>query len=936
VRVAALIELGGAEQGCDVSMKELAEYNGKFCKDPYVEELAVSMSNSRARLVSSFLGLLVTFVLAFPLLAQQEGTAQDPYMNPALPLEKRVDDLIGRMTLEEKVSQMRDHAAPIPRLSVPKYDWWNEGLHGVAFAGYATNFPQVIGMAATWDTELVHMMGETVSTEARAKFNEAVRNDHREMFFGLTFWAPNINIFRDPRWGRGQETYGEDPFLASRMGVAFVTGMQGDDPQYFRVVSTPKHYAVHSGPEPLRHSFDANVSPHDLEDTYLPAFRATVTEARAQSVMCAYNSVDAAPACANTMLLRDHLRDAWKFDGYVVSDCGAVADVNTGHHYAPDMAQAAADAVKAGTDLECGYREGQAFPALVDAVHQGLIRESDIDTALRRLFRARFKLGMFDRPSSFAYGRIPISEVNSPEQRQLSLRAARESIVLLKNQDHTLPLGAGISRIAVVGPTAELIQSLQGNYNGPPPSPVYPLVGIEERFSSAKVLYAQGSTLVEGFAMPIEHTALHPASGAGSGLTGEYFSSPDLSGRPVLMRTDRNINFNWDKVVPVDGLQRNNYSVRWSGSFSPPAPGEYKLGVRVNYCYACENAEGFRLYLDGKLLVQSGGKTPERGVVIEAPVTFGDTNPHPIRLEYLHRTGSAGIDLTWQAPAPVLRDQAVEAAKQSEVTIAFVGLSPSLEGEEMPVQLAGFSGGDRTSIDLPAVQENLLKALAATSKPLVVVLQNGSALAVNWAQQNANAILEAWYPGEQGGTAIAETLAGDDNPAGRLPLTFYSSLGQVPPFEDYSMRGRTYRYLADRPLYGFGFGLSYASFAYSNLKIPTVNVKAGDPVTVEGDVKNTGLVAGDEVIELYLTQPKAFETPLRVLAGFRRMHLGPGEWAHVSLTIDPRSLGQVDEEGNRVILPGEYTVSLGGAQPQDAASVQIGKFNISGKAELPK
>ena len=892
------------------------------------------MSDLRARLCCSLFRFAVVLSLSLAV-RSQEAPANAPYMNPALPLEERVDDLISRMTLEEKVAQMRDHATPIRRLGVPKYDWWNEGLHGVAFAGYATNFPQVIGMAATWDTDLVHKMGETVSIEARAKYNQAMREDHHEMFFGLTFWAPNINIFRDPRWGRGQETYGEDPFLTARMGVAFVTGMQGDDPKYYRVISTPKHYAVHSGPEPLRHGFNVNASPHDLEDTYLPAFRATVTEAHAQSVMCAYNSIDGAPACANAMLLRDHLRNAWKFDGYVVSDCAAVADVFSGHHYAPDMAHAAVAAVMAGTDLECGYGQGQAFPSLVDAVKQGLIKESEIDNALRRLFRARFKLGMFDPPSSFAYGQIPVSEVNSAEHRKLSLQAARESIVLLKNQDHILPLKSGIRSIAVVGPTAELIQSLQGNYNGPPPSPVYPLVGIEKRFSSARITYAQGSTLVEGFAVPIEHTALHPANGSGDGLTGEYFSSPDLSGQPVLTRTDRNINFNWDKVVPVDGLQRNNYSVRWSGTFTPPAPGQYHLGVRVNYCYACENAEGFRLYLDDKLLVESGGKTAERGEVRQAPVTFDDTQPHLIRLEYLHGTGTAGIDLSWQAPADALREQAVEAARQSDVTIAFVGLSPSLEGEEMPVKLAGFSGGDRTSIDLPVAQEDLLKALAATRKPLVVVLQNGSALAVNWAQENANAILEAWYPGAEGGTAIAETLAGDNNPAGRLPLTFYSSLSQVPPFEEYSMRGRTYRYLAGKPLYGFGFGLSYTSFEYSDLKVPD-SVKAGDSVTVEGEVKNTGTVAGDEVVELYLTQPKAYETPGRVLAGFKRIHVDAGESAHVSLTIDPRSLGQVDAKGNRVILPGEYTVSLAGAQPQDTASAQTGKFSVSGRTELAK
>jgi beta-glucosidase len=881
---------------------------------------------------------VVVIMLSLNVRAQQQSGAKSfEFMNTALPIDQRVDDLIGRMTLEEKVSQMRDHADAIPRLGVPKYDWWNEGLHGVAFAGYATNFPQVIGMAATWDTNLVHHMGATISTEARAKYNQAMRDDHHEMFFGLTFWAPNINIFRDPRWGRGQETYGEDPFLTGRMGVAFVTGMQGDDPKYLKLVSTPKHYAVHSGPEPLRHGFNVDVSPHDLEDTYLPAFRATVTEAHAQSVMCAYNAIDGTPACANTMLLRDHLRDAWHFDGYVVSDCAAVADVATGHHFAADMAHAAAAAVKAGTDLECGFGKGQAYPALVDAVHQQLITEAELDKSLRRLFTARFRLGMFDPASSYAYGRIPMSENNSPQHRQLSLQAARESMVLLKNQDKMLPLKSGIGRIAVIGPTAELVQSLQGNYNGPPPSPVYPLDGIEKRFSSSRISYAQGSSLVEGLAMPIEHTALHPASGSGDGLTGEYFNSKDLSGQPVLKRTDRNINFNWDKVIPVDGLHRDNYSVRWTGAFTPPAPGDYKLGVRVNYCYACENAEGFRLYLDGKVVVESDAKrTGERGAVTEASVHFADAKPHLIRVEYFHGSGSAGIDLTWEAPPAVLRDEAVEAAKRSDVIIAFAGLSPSLEGEEMPVKLDGFSGGDRTAIDLPAVQEELLKAVAATGKPLVVVLQNGSALAVNWAQEHAKAILEAWYPGEEGGIAIAETLAGDNNPAGRLPLTFYSSLNQVPPFNDYSMKGRTYRYFSDKPLYGFGFGLSYTDFAYSGIKLPSSSISAGDPVIVEADVKNTGSAAGDEVVELYLMQPKSVETPIRVLAGFTRVHLAPGKSTHVGLTIDPRLIAQVDSNGTRVILPGEYTVSLGGGQPGGTASVQTGKFTITGRSELAK
>jgi beta-glucosidase len=876
--------------------------------------------------------LSLVLAASLPVIAQQQ-----PYMDPAVPVARRVDDLIGRMTLEEKVQQMRDHAPAIPRLGVPKYDWWNEGLHGVAFSGSATEFPQVIGMAATWDAPLVHRMGEVISTEARAKYNEAMRHDQHEMFFGLTFWAPNINIFRDPRWGRGQETYGEDPFLTGRMGVAFVTGMQGDDPGHPRVVSTPKHFAVHSGPESTRHRANVDVSAHDLEDTYLPAFRAAVSEAHAQSVMCAYNAIDGAPACANTMLLRDHLRDAWHFDGYVVSDCGAVADVSTNHHYAPDMAHAAAAAVKAGTDLECGYGPGQAFASLGDAIHQQLLTEADLDTALRRLFRERFDLGMFDPPASYAYGRIPLSENNSPEHRALALQAARESMVLLKNKDGALPLRASVRRIAVVGPTAELVQSLQGNYNAPPPDPVYPITGIEKRFAAATVSYAQGSTLVAGLAMPIEHTALSPETGTGHGLSAEYFNSTDLSGPPVLTRIDRNINFNWDKVAPVAGLSRNNYSVRWRGNFTPPAPGDYKLGVRMNYCYACENTEGFRLFLDGALLAGSEhAKTGERGGVIEAPVHFADTKPHDLRLEYLHGTGSAGIDLTWQAPAAVLRDEAVDAAKNADVTIALVGLSPSLEGEEMPVRLEGFSGGDRTAIDLPAVQEELLKALASTGKPLIVVLQNGSALAVNWANDHADAVLEAWYPGEEGGTAIAETLAGDNNPAGRLPLTFYRSLDQVPAFDDYAMQGRTYRYFSGKPLYSFGYGLSYTTFAYSNLKLATSSLAAGDSLQVEADVENTGALAGDEVAELYLTQPKGYETPRHVLAGFTRVHLAAHATTHVTLTIDPRSLGQVDDTGNRIIVPGDYSLSVGSAQPEDSAQVQTANFRVTGTKQLDK
>jgi len=881
-------------------------------------------------------GALLAFAMTSPALAEtssptRPATANTPYLDPSLPIEQRVNDLVGRMTIEEKISQMADHAAAIPRLGVPKYDWWNESLHGVAFGGYATNFPQVIGMAATWDTSLVNRMAQTISTEARAKYHQAMREEHHEMFFGLTFWAPNVNIFRDPRWGRGQETYGEDPFLTGRMAVAFVSGMQGNDPKHLKVVSTPKHFAVHSGPELLRHTFSANVSAHDLEDTYLPAFRAAVTESHAQSVMCAYNAVDGVPACASTTLLQDHLRDSWGFDGYVVSDCGAVADVSGGHKFAPDYAHASAAAIKAGTDLECQYRQWAAFTELPSAVKQGLVTEADLDRAVKRLFSARFRLGMFDPPDSYAYGRIPVSEVNSAEHRQLALKAANEAIVLLKNERGFLPLSPSIRKIAVIGPTAELVQSLQGNYNGTPPDPVSPIAGIEHRFKDAKVLYAQGSSLAEGIAVPIAHTALRTADGK-EGLTGEYFVTPDFSGKPAAVRVDRTVNFNWDKAIPATGLERNNFSVRWTGTLRPPAAGDYKIGARVNVCYACESNEQFRVYVDDRLVAT----TAEEGKT-EALLHFDSTKPHAVRVEYLHGTNAAGIDLTWQAPAAAQLSEAVTAAKEAEVVIALVGLSPQLEGEEMiGVSLEGFHGGDRTDIRLPRAQRDLLQALKATGKPLVIVLTSGSALAVPDEHRLANAVIEAWYPGEEGGTAIAQTLAGDNNPAGRLPLTFYASTDQLPPFEEYSMANRTYRYFSGKPLYGFGYGLSYSTFAYSNPRLSSASVRAGEPVTVEIDVKNTSGRAGDEVVQVYLTQPKTALTPLHTLGGFTRVHVAPGQTAHVKIQVDPRTLGQVNDKGERVILPGTYSVAIGGAQPAEFPGAVTATFEVAGSQTLPR
>ena len=857
-----------------------------------------------------------------------------PYLNPSLPIAQRVNDLVSRMTLQEKVLQMQHTAPAIPKLGIPSYDWWNEALHGVARSGYATVFPQAIGMAATWDTDLVHQEGRVIATEARAKYNQAQREGNHSIYYGLTFWSPNINIVRDPRWGRGQETYGEDPFLTSRLGTAFVTGVQGNNPKYLEAVATPKHFAVHNGPEPLRHGFNAKVSPYDIEDTYFPAFRATLVDAHADSTMCSYNAINGPPACADTFLLKKTLRDEWGFHGYVTSDCGAVDDIFTGHHYAPDIEHASALAVKAGTDTTCGNE----YVTLVKAVHDGLIKESEIDTAVKRLFTARMRLGMFDPKADVPFNSIPMSQVNSPAHRQLALRAARESMVLLKNNG-ILPLKSSVNTIAVIGPNAESLPAIQGNYHGVPSHPVLPINGMSKEFAGkAMVLYAQGSPYVTELPVPVPKTVFHRADKPSiPGLKAEYFSTSDFSGSPELVRTDAQIQFDWNAAAPASGIPMKAFSVRWTGTFTPPGPGNYTFGIDEPHCYPCEDHETFHLYMDGKLVLSntSFNRKPRSGTF---KVHFNDTKPHTIQLDYSHRSPlfGAGVTLSWKAPVEVLRQRAVQLARQADVVVAFVGLSPHLEGEEMPLKIPGFDGGDRTTLELPEVQRELLQALIATGKPLVVVLMNGSGVAVNWAQEHAAAILDAWYPGEAGGTAIAETLAGANNPAGRLPETFYKSVNQLPPFTDYSMKNRTYRYFRGEPLYGFGYGLSYSKFAYSNLHLSTNTVKAGLPLTVEANIKNTSSIAGDEVAELYVEYSGKPGTPLRALKGFKRFHLRPGETRRVSFTLDPRVLSMATENGDRMVLPGSYTVFVGGSQPVNGAPGVSARFKISGQQKLSK
>ena len=853
------------------------------------------------------------------------GRAADfPFQNPSLPIEQRVADLVGRLTPEEKVSQMTMTAAAIPRLAIPEYTWWNEGLHGVARSGYATVFPQAIGLAATWDTSLIHAVGDTISTEARAKYSDAIAHNNHRIYFGLTFWSPNINIFRDPRWGRGQETYGEDPYLTSRIGLAFVTGLQGDDPRYLKVVATPKHFAVHSGPEQLRHEFNVNVSPQDLQATYLPAFHTTMVEGKAASTMCAYNAIDGAPACASDMLLQKTLREQWKFSGFVTSDCWALTDIWKGHKFAPDEEHAAVLSLRAGTDTSCGPE----FAALNQALKDKLVSESEIDTAVKRLFTARFRLGMFDPPQDVPYARIPLSEVDSEAHRTQARQVARESIVLLKNADGILPLQAKGKTIAVIGPNATILESLEGNYNGQPTHPVLPLDGIQARFGGdSKVLYAQGSSYVAGFPVTVPRTVLH--SGSEMGLKGEYFNNTTWQGQPLLTRVDKQVDFDWNAASPAEGLPASGFSVRWSGSIAVPGAGDYVFQISPEHCSPCDGVDTYRLHLDGKQVLEASRNLKESIGHASFPMHFDDSAPHAVILEYAHDAPmfGAGVHLVWQPEAGPMRDQAVQVARQADVVVAFVGLSPSLEGEEMPVHLEGFNGGDRTKISLPQLQEDLLKAVAATGKPLVVVLMNGSALAVPWAKEHAAAILEAWYPGEEGGAAIAETLAGDNNPSGRLPVTFYDALDQLPPFESYSMAGRTYRYFARQPLYGFGYGLSYTNYAYSHLKLSQTNLQAGEPLTVEADLTNTGSRAGDEVIELYLRGPQGEGAPLRSLRGFQRATLQPGETKHVVIKLDPAQISEVDKEGIRSMQPGSYTIFLGGGQPSQGAGVE-GQFAV--------
>ena len=843
-------------------------------------------------LVSLF---LLSSLVAFP----QDKVKQ--YLNPDLSVDERVDDLVSRMTLQEKADQLVYTAPAIPRLDLPDYNWWNEALHGVARSGWATVFPQSITIAASWDENLMFEVASAVSDEARAKFNDYQRRDMRGIYQGLTFWSPNINIFRDPRWGRGHETYGEDPYLTGRLGVQFVKGMQGDDPNYLKTVATAKHYAVHSGPEPLRHTFNAKVSEVDLRETYLPAFRALVVEGEVESIMGAYNMFRDHPCCANEELY-SILYNEWGFNGYIVSDCWAITDFHQYQGYTGSPAESAAIAVKRGTDLNCGI----SYRHLKSAVDQGLITEEDIDISVKRLMRARMKLGMFDPATLVPFASIPLSVNCSDYNNGLAREAAQKSMVLLKN-DGILPLEKSIKRVVVAGPNADNFEALIGNYNGIPRNPVTVLDGIVNKIGeTAEIIYAEGSDLADGIhnMVPIPSAYLQTDNGR-QGAFAEYFDNESQRGDPLFTRIDDNINFYWETISPHPGMPHDDFSVRWTTWLVPPETGTYFLGSWGSCNY--------EIVFEDEVFITYEGD--HHAFHIEKPVDLVAGKKYKIVVNYRNLHGDADIKLLWAKPRGNLLSDAVIKVNKADVIVVVLGLSQRLEGEEMPIKIDGFDGGDRTNLKLPAQQEILLDAMVKTGKPVIVVLMNGSALAVNKVNTLANAVLLAGYGGQQGGNAVADVLFGDYNPAGRLPVTYYKSVDQLPPFDDYNMKGRTYRYFTGEPLYPFGYGLSYTTFEYSDLDI-TGKIRAGEEVNVSVRITNSGQRDGDEVVQLYLVDEEgSTPRPIRQLEGFKRIHLKSGESKNVEFLLKARQFSMINDKGKRVIEPGWFTITVGGKQP---------------------
>lgn len=848
--------------------------------------------------------LFILLVLSALLPIFNAAAQNFPFQNAGLPVDERVDDLVGRMTLEEKISQMMNDAPAIERLGVPAYNWWNECLHGVARSGIATVFPQAIGMAASFDPEAMYRTAEVISDEARAKYHHALLKGNQGQYNGLTFWTPNINIFRDPRWGRGQETYGEDPYLTGEMGVAFVKGLQGNDARYLKTIATAKHYAVHSGPEYNRHTFDVRPPLRDVWDTYLPAFEKLIKTGNAYSVMCAYNRFEGEPCCGSDELLADLLRTRWGFDGYVVSDCGAINNFYRTHKTSPDAVAASADAVIAGTDLECGG----SYSSLMEAVKRGEITEWEINTAVSRLFKARMKLGMFDPDELVPYSKIPHAVVGSKQSSEQSLEMARKSIVLLKNAHHTLPLNKEIKTIAVIGPNADNPTCLLANYNGSPPYIVTPLEGIRQKVSKeTKVIYHQGVWLTDdSVSIPVNMKDLLLADGR-AGFKAEYFSHRSFEGDRAFVQHEKEIDFFGTRQHKIlSNLHPGMVAVRWTSVFTPRKDDVVVFEIT-------SDDSGFRLFVDDTILMDRFTYQEARVEYCRIPVKAG--KKYHLRFEFAQENEGGGVSLSMVERRKSDPDILAEAVKTADAIVFIGGISPSLEGEEMPVSVSGFNKGDRTSIALPKVQTETMKALKATGKPVIFVMLTGSALAVQWEDDNLPAIVNAWYGGQDAGTALADVLFGDYNPSGRLPVTFYASDNDLPPYEDYSMNERTYRYFTGDALYPFGHGLSYTEFTYSDLQVPQTAI-AGDSVKVSVSVTNSGNRSGEEVVQLYVSlSDHSVPVPLRSLQGVQRIKLEAGESRKVVFMLAPEQFSGTDALMQRCVEPGKVSISIGGQQP---------------------
>jgi beta-glucosidase len=836
--------------------------------------------------------------------------------------EARAAAWVARMTPDEKIAQLINVAPAIDRLGIPAYDWWTESLHGAIGPVPTTNFPEPIGLAASFDAPLVKQVAQAISEEVRAL--HALARESGGAGTGLDAWAPNINIFRDPRWGRGQETYGEDPYLTATLAKAFITGLQGPDPAHPDVIATPKHFAVHSGPESTRHRANVFVTPHDLEDTYLPAFRAAIVDAQAGSIMCAYNRVDGQPACASEPLLKDRLREAWGFKGYVVSDCDAVKDIADNHHYAPDPVTAVAAALKAGVDNECNTAIWGEAPQVrrryKDALDRGLISEADIDRALVRLFAARLRTG--DLPGITVKASVPASVIGSPAHQALALRSAIESLVLLKN-DGVLPLPGG-ARIALIGPLGDATRVLRGNYSSDRTVQAMSVLdGLRAAMPGATITQLPFTpSITDGD--PVPPSALLAPDGR-PGLQAAYYNATAEGGyeaRAAVTRVEPQIGSGADGLREVSG----RHKVVWTGFLVPPESGTYRIALTG---------------VKGEVDTGGAGVHAEVASGWGEPLKFTDValqKGHRYALRLEAESGGVAPGLHWQrVTSQGELDAALKTAvAQADVVVAAVGLTSDLEGEEMALAIDGFSGGDRTTLDLPADQRRLLDAARALGKPLVVVLMNGSAIDLQWAKANASAIVEAWYPGEAGGLAIGQVLAGQADPGGRLPLTFYRSVADLPPFDDYSMKGRTYRYFNGTPVYPFGFGLSYAQFSYSGLRIEPA---AGGPekgLRVAVTVRNTSPRTGDEVAQLYLTPPGFEGAPHCALRGVQRVTLRPGESRALRFTLSPRDLSFVTAAGERALIPGRYQLSVGSGQPGAGVATLAAAYAIRTRVDLPE